>query len=574
MGDDVLMSKKTFQLIALMIMMICILSVSPAGCSESDHSVTLPKDAKERDDYLPLMEDTSIENIYVEDGNEFFRSIDGVLFTKDGKELLLYPAGRHEESYSVPEGTERIDDDCSFGYGCALKTLELPASLQSFCSENLHRTEIERYVADPASPVFCDVDGVLFSKDLKTLVAYPPGRQENEYAVPDGTEVIGIGAFYENKYVINILLPESIHTIGIDAFYMSYIESINLPKKMRSIGWSAFKDCYSLVFSDLHLPEGLTEIEAMSFETCQLLGTLHIPEGVTLIDQEALCFQAKLTDIYWPDSLNCFVDEAFMKEWVWDKLEMVFGWNDTGIADYTCVMHAHEGTPVSEWIKNYPHIVAPQGVDTMDVNGYRAVCDRAMQEAGYKDAAVCYNPEEKWMAVKPLVAYNLHQAAAVYQYQGKTILCGFDDLDGCWKLKWVNEAFLDDGNLPVLFAFYGEDSLRIILPDATFPDLLNAIDYRFDAKTLKLSSALYVKDYLWYEYYDLWQCRLQDNTLIYAYPDEWDYGDEGKQLEEKGEDFASVEVESGTVYLPTAVRLPFPPGVDFEYVTEEETIIP
>ena len=61
---------------------------------------------------------------------------------------------------------------------------------------------------------------------------------------------------------------------------------------MRSIGWSAFKDCYSLVFSDLHLPEGLTEIEAMSFETCQLLGTLHIPEGVTLIDQEALCFQA------------------------------------------------------------------------------------------------------------------------------------------------------------------------------------------------------------------------------------------------------------------------------------------
>ena len=263
-----------------------------------------------------------------------------------------------------------------------------------------------------------------------------------------------------------------------------------------------------------------------------------------------------------------------MKEWVWDKLEMVFGWNDIGIADYTCVMHAHEGTPVSEWIKNYPHIVAPQGVDTMDVNGYTAACDRAMQEAGYKDAAVCYNPEEKWMAVKPLVAYNLHQAAAVYQYQGKTILCGFDDLDGCWKLKWVNEAFLDDGNLPVLFAFYGEDSLRIILPDATFPDLLNAIDYRFDAKTLKLSSALYVKDYLWYEYYDLWQCRLQDNTLIYAYPDEWDYGDEGKQLEEKGEDFASVEVESGTVYLPTAVRLPFPPGVDFEYVTEEETIIP
>ena len=278
MGDDVLMSKKTFQLIALMIMMICILSVSPAGCSESDHSVTLPKDAKERDDYLPLMEDTSIENIYVEDGNEFFRSIDGVLFTKDGKELLLYPTGRHEESYSVPEGTERIDDECSFEYDCALKTLVFPASLQSFCDTNLFRTKIERYVVDPANPVFCDVDGILFSKDQKALIAYPPGRQEKEYTVPDGTEIIGSGAFTGNDHVINIILPESIHTIGDCAFDESRIESINLPKKMKSIGFSAFRNCYSLRFSDLHLPEGLTAIEAMSFEGGELLGTLHIPE--------------------------------------------------------------------------------------------------------------------------------------------------------------------------------------------------------------------------------------------------------------------------------------------------------
>ena len=289
------------------------------------------------------------------------------------------------------------------------------------------------------------------------------------------------------------------------------------------------------------------------------------PEGVTVIGEAAITFQTKLTDIYWPDSLNCFVDETSMKEWPWDKISMVFGWNDTGIADYTCVMHVHEGTPVSEWVTDYPHIIAPKGTDTMDVNGYTEMCNRAMWEAGYQDAVICYNPDVKWMAVKPLVAYNLHQAVAVYQHQEKTILCGFDDLDGNWKLQWINEHFLDDGNLPVLFAFYGENSLRIILPDACSTDLNNAVDYRFDAKTLNLSTARYVEDYIWYESVDLWQCRSQDNTIVYSYPDEWDFSDEeGKILIEKGEDFAVVAVEPNKVYLPTAIRIPFPPENESE----------
>ena len=549
----------------LLIVIIAIVSVFQFALSEDSSSFMLPKEAKERNDYLPLMKDPQIENIFVEDGNESFRSIDGVLFTKDGKELLLYPIGRNEECYSVPEGTERIEDECSFEYDCKLKTLMLPASLRSFCEVNLFRTEIEDYIVNPDNPVFCDIDGILFSKDRKTLVAYPPGRKESSYTVPDGTETIGQGAFNDNHYVKSVILPESTHTIGEHAFSDSYIESIYLPKQMKSIGWGAFSCCYSLVFQDLYIPEGLTEIGGMSFETCQLQGTLHIPEGVTVIGEAAITFQTKLTDIYWPDSLNCFVDETSMKEWPWDKISMVFGWNDTGIADYTCVMHVHEGTPVSEWVTDYPHIIAPKGTDTMDVNGYTEMCNRAMREAGYQDAVICYNPDVKWMAVKPLVAYNLHQAVAVYQHQEKTILCGFDDLDGNWKLQWINEQFLDDGNLPVLFAFYGENSLRIILPDACSTDLNNAVDYRFDAKTLNLSTARYVEDYIWYESVDLWQCRSQDNTIVYSYPDEWDFSDEeGKILIEKGEDFAVVAVEPNKVYLPTAIRIPFPPENESE----------
>ena len=82
----------------LLIVIIAIVSVFQFALSEDSSSFMLPKEAKERNDYLPLMKDPQIENIFVEDGNESFRSIDGVLFTKDGKELLLYPIGRNEES--------------------------------------------------------------------------------------------------------------------------------------------------------------------------------------------------------------------------------------------------------------------------------------------------------------------------------------------------------------------------------------------------------------------------------------------------------------------------------------------
>ena len=51
---------------------------------------------------------SSIENIYVDEENEYYTSIDGVLFSKDKKELIQYPTGRESDKYIVPNGTEVI----------------------------------------------------------------------------------------------------------------------------------------------------------------------------------------------------------------------------------------------------------------------------------------------------------------------------------------------------------------------------------------------------------------------------------------------------------------------------------
>ena len=248
-----------------------------------------------------------------------------------------------------------------------------------------------------------------------------------------------------------------------------------------------------------------------------------------------------------------------------DKSDLAFGWNDWGIADFTVVMHAHEGTPAAEWVKNYPHVISPQGVESMDAEGYAEVCTRVMRESGYPEAEICYNPGLKWMAVKPLVAYNLDHAVAVFRNSGKTLLCGFEALNGEWELQWVNEQFLEVSSLPVMLAYFGEDYLRIILPDPSDPDVDNAVDYWFDAQTLTLVKATYVTGYLWYDNEDVWKCRAEGEKLVYSYAEHMERDEEGNWVEVEEEEFSTVDANEEDLVLSTGKRLPvYPKGFVIE----------
>ena len=510
-------------------------------------------------------------DVFVEDGNEAFCSIDGVLFTKDGKEMLIYPNGRTEEEYTVPEGTERVWS--AFYYPENLKVLKLPASFCSLWDKEDEETQeyreisydtfdycpaLERIEVDQDNPVFCAIDGVLFSKDRKILIACPVCKQ-GDYEIPDGTEEIGLRAFYRNEKLTSVFVPDSVQVIDDEAFLENMgIKRIRLPQTMKYIGDSAFRDGWEL--RELSIPEGLTEITpGMLLGNTKLQGTLRIPESVTRIGEEALCFLYKVTDIYWPDHDIDFSNDYREALPNGDKIGMVFDWNDWGIADFTVVMHAHEGTPAADWVRYYPHVISPQGVETMNAEGYAETCTRVMRENGYPEAEICFNPDLKWMAVKPLVAYNLHHAVAVFRQKEQTLLCGFDDLNGEWQLQWVNERFLDDGNLPLMLAFFGEKYLRLILPDVSDPDVDNAVDYWVDAQTLALDDATYVTGYLWISDEDLWVCSVQEHNLAYAYPGHSEKNEEGEYVRVEGEVFCTVPAEDDGYVLSTAKRLSVSP---------------
>lgn len=51
---------------------------------------------------------TSLENILVDENNEHFADIDGILFNKGCKALLYYPAGKTSATYIIPDSVTHI----------------------------------------------------------------------------------------------------------------------------------------------------------------------------------------------------------------------------------------------------------------------------------------------------------------------------------------------------------------------------------------------------------------------------------------------------------------------------------
>ena len=73
---------------------------------------------------------TDLINIGVDEANTAYKSIDGNLYTKDGKKLVQYACGKTQTAFKVPDGVESIEDDAF--YGCeSIESVTIPLSVTS-----------------------------------------------------------------------------------------------------------------------------------------------------------------------------------------------------------------------------------------------------------------------------------------------------------------------------------------------------------------------------------------------------------------------------------------------------------
>ena len=103
--------------------------------------------------------------------------------------------------------------------GCsALPTINIPAQVTEIgyaCFTDC--AALTNITVDADNANFKSVDGVLYTKDGKTLVAYPDGKAGTSYEIPDGTNIINDYSFCNSK-LTELVIPASVYTMGSYAF--------------------------------------------------------------------------------------------------------------------------------------------------------------------------------------------------------------------------------------------------------------------------------------------------------------------------------------------------------------------
>ncbi len=110
----------------------------------------------------------------------------------------------------LPETLKSIDGNAF--YRCsALREITIPASVCTIGTNPFFRANsLKNIWVEEGNPNYCDVEGVLFSADGSTLLAYPEARGDTQYTVPDGTIAIADSAFGYHTALRYIQIPDSV----------------------------------------------------------------------------------------------------------------------------------------------------------------------------------------------------------------------------------------------------------------------------------------------------------------------------------------------------------------------------
>ena len=136
--------------------------------------------------------------------------MDGVLFTKDLKEILCYPAARTDESFTLPKETEKYDEK------------------ETFVCEKLKDIHVEE-----GNSKYSSYDGCIYNKEKTLLLTIPEAK--TEVKVP-GTVVLDNTTFNSRSNITKIELEEGITTVMPYVFnYCTGIKELYLPDSLESI---------------------------------------------------------------------------------------------------------------------------------------------------------------------------------------------------------------------------------------------------------------------------------------------------------------------------------------------------
>ena len=214
----------------------------------------------------------------------------------DTVKITKYTDATTRTEVTVPDEIEGkpVTEIADFGLFNAesLKVIHIGKNVETIGEWSMTNNQgLTAFDVDEANAHFCSVDGVLFTKDMKTLVFYPPAKNiefnkygeaqnKTQYVIPDGVETIRSKAFYKCYYVDDITIPDSVTRIEEKAFHRtSALTKLNLPANLEYIGKDAFAYCENI--EEVTIPASIKEIQEYAFFNCSNM------KKVTVLAKEA-----------------------------------------------------------------------------------------------------------------------------------------------------------------------------------------------------------------------------------------------------------------------------------------------
>ena len=197
-----------------------------------------------------------------------------------------------------------------------IRTLHIPRSVRKIAPDAFYFGDSSRLLSirvDEDNPEYCDIDGVLFTKDLTALSKYPSARRSAHYTVPENVKTICTGAFSHCHYLHHIDLPKELKVIESSAFsFCTQLEELTIPESVEGIPSYAFFCCKNL--RKLILPRHAAYLGYESVCNCDRLPQVILPEGISCIDYAAVGGNGRLKELVIPEGVKELNNSALIDD--------------------------------------------------------------------------------------------------------------------------------------------------------------------------------------------------------------------------------------------------------------------
>jgi hypothetical protein len=304
--------------------------------------------------------------IVVDSGNSNYLSQNGILFNKSQTQLIHYPVGKSDTSYTIPSSVTTISDnafklatyltnvtlpngvtninDSAFSWMTNLNTINIPATVTHIGDNVFYKTDQLLTLTIPDSvisignlrfsgtalnvvggnTVYSSQNGVLFDKLKTRLLLYPPRKSIINYTIPSSVTTIESYAFRNAIHLEEVHIPESILSVGNSIF----LEANHLKRITVHVNNTIYsstpegvlfnKDKTVLIqyppngpYTEYTIPDTVATISDNAFRNAIKLTSHIIPSSVHIIGTFSFYNNTSVTSVNISDSVTAIGNSSF-----------------------------------------------------------------------------------------------------------------------------------------------------------------------------------------------------------------------------------------------------------------------